>query len=63
MNERAFLISGMMKKLIASILFFTLATPVFSARSTQFPRRVSISIAPVSVASALEPVTLTIAAR
>jgi hypothetical protein len=55
-----FLLSGMMKKFIASILFFTVATPSFSATSgifllrTQVPRRVSISIAPVSVASALD---------
>lgn len=48
-----------MKKLIASILLFTLAAPSFSATTesvqlkTQVPRRVSISIAPVSVASAL----------
>lgn len=49
-----------MKKTIASILFLTLVTPAFSATSgffllrTEVPRKVSITIAAVSVASALD---------
>lgn len=60
MNERAFLYSGKMKKLITTILLFILSTPAMSATSgffllrTEVPRRVSISILPASVASSLD---------
>lgn len=49
-----------MKTLIASILFFAISLPSFSATTgivllrTKVPVRVSISLAPVSVASALD---------
>ena len=49
-----------MKKLVTSILLFVLSAPAFSATSgffllrTQVPRRVSISVLPSAVASALD---------
>lgn len=49
-----------MKKIISTILLFALSAPAFSATSgffllqTQVPRKVSISILPYSVASALD---------